>query len=201
MTDILVERFAALADPTDDSNWLDVRRRARRAQTRVAVAAAVLAATVAVATALAAGSGWVFNTHQHRVTAATSLSLNGSTWKVSITSGAFGRLCFRISGASATPSAACTGRLGGLHHARPFGAVVSKISGGQLWAGASIGFARRISITTTEGRSYTADTMAAPKGTKTPFRYWAIAVTGTASSITAYDAHGRSIRKSLAGLK
>ena len=44
MTDILFERFAALADLTDESDWLDVRRRARRRHLSIVVAAAAAAA-------------------------------------------------------------------------------------------------------------------------------------------------------------
>ena len=82
-------------------------------------------------------------------------------------------------------------------HERQFGAVDLKVPGGQIWVGATIGFARRIVITSTAGDTYAADTMAAPTGTKTPFRYWALAVAGTATSITATDAHGHSIRRAL----
>jgi hypothetical protein len=197
MTDALLERFAALADPTDDSDWLDVRRRARRTRKRAALAATAAAAVVVVTAALAAGSRWVFSTHDHRVTAATSVALSGRTWHVSITSGTFGRTCVRLTGS--TPNrTTCTSRLKELGRARPFGAIGLPVPGGQIWVGASIGFARRVVITNAEGRRYTATATAAPKGTRTPFRYWAVAVAGTGTSITAYDAQGRSIRKPLA---
>lgn len=196
MTDVLFARFAALADPSDSSDWLDVCRRAHRARGRVAVAAVAAAAVVAVAAGLAASGGWVFSTRDHHVTASTSVALNGKTWNVSITTGTFGRICFRVTG-STPPKTTCAGRLKQLVQARQFGAVHLEVPGGQIWVGATIGFARRIVITNTAGDTYTASAMAAPKGTKTPFRYWAIAVSGTAKSITAYDAHGRSIRKPL----
>lgn len=198
MTDVLLERFAALADPTDDSDWLDVRRRARRTRRRIALPIAAAAAVLVAAAAVAAGGGWMFSTHDRQVTAATSVSLDGKTWHVSITTGTFGRVCFHIDGSSGRT---CTGRLGELHQARPFGALDSKVSGGQIWLGATIGFARRVVITTTSGHTYTTATTAAPKGTKTPFRYWALAVAGTAKSITAYDARGHAITKSLTSLR
>jgi hypothetical protein len=199
VTDVLLARFAALADPTDDSDWLDVRRRARHMHTRVAVAVASAAAVLVAAAALAAGGGWLFSTHDRQVTAATSVSLNGKSWLVSITSGTFGRVCFRIG--EPTGKTTCVGRLGELRRARPFGATGSSVPGGQIWVGATIGFARRVVITDSAGRAYTAKAIAAPKGTKTPFRYWALAVAGTAKSITAYDADGHSIRRSLSALK
>jgi hypothetical protein len=194
MTDVLLERFAALVDLTDDSDWLDVRRRARRAHMRVAAPLSAAAAVLVAAAAVAAGGGWMFSTHDRQVTATTSVSLNGKTWNVSITTGTFGRACFRIGG---SPTTTCTGRLNELRGARPFGALESKVPGGQIWLGATIGFARRVVITTTSGHAYTTEATPAPKGTKTPFRYWAVAVAGTAESITVYDARGHTIRKSL----
>jgi hypothetical protein len=193
MTDTLLDRFAALADPTDDSDWLDVRRRARPSPMRVAMAAAAGAAVVAAATALAAAGGWVFSTHDHHVTAATTVSLDGKSWNVSITTGSLGRVCFRVEG-STGPT--CTGRLDTLRRARPFGAVSVKVPGGQIWLGATIGFARRVVVTTTDGHSFATETKAAPRRTKTPFRYWALAVSGRAKWITAHDAHGHAIRAS-----
>ena len=193
MTDVLFERFAALADQADDSDWLDVRRRARRPRSRIAATAAAAAALVAVATALATGGGWIFRAHDHQVTAATSVTLNRKTWRVSITNGTFGRVCVSIAGQRTT----CTSRLGQLGRARPFGAISATVAGGQIWVGATVGFARRIAITNAGGQVYSTKTIAAPKGTKTPFRYWALAVAGSATSVTAYDARGRSIWKTL----
>ena len=193
MTDVLFERFAALADHADDSDWLDVRRRARRPRRRTAAATAAVAALVAVATALAAGGGWIFRTHGHQVTAATNVTLSGKTWHVSITNGALGRVCVRIGGRRTT----CTSRLAQLGGARPFGAISANVAGGQIWVGATVAFARRIAITNVAGQTYSTTTMAAPKGTKTPLRYWALAVAGSATSVTAYDAQGRAIRKTV----
>jgi hypothetical protein len=196
MTDILFERFAALADLTDDSDWLDVRRRARHRHLQIAVAAAAAVAVAVVTAGLAATGGWVFSTHDHKVTAAATVSLNGKTWNVSVTSMRFGRLCFRVAGPGG-PAPTCSGPLGTLVRARPLGAVKVNVPGGQIWLGATIGFTRRVAITNDRGQMYTTDTIAAPKTTKTPFRYWALAVAGTAESLTAYDAKGHSIRKSL----
>jgi hypothetical protein len=55
MTDVqLAERFAALANPLDDSDWLDVRRRARRTSRRwLALPVAAAVAVVAAASAFA----------------------------------------------------------------------------------------------------------------------------------------------------
>jgi hypothetical protein len=52
---LLAERFAALADPLDDSDWLDVRRRAgdRRGRTWLVVAIAAALAALVVGSAFA----------------------------------------------------------------------------------------------------------------------------------------------------
>jgi hypothetical protein len=191
MTDLLTERFAALADSTDDSDWLDVRRRARRAGRRWPTVAAAAVAAAAAAAAVAAGSGWLFTTRDHRVTAVTQVQLGGQTWRVSVTSGGRLRICVRVSH-DATTRTACRGRL----LAPPFGARHVDVAGGQVWAGAAVGFTRRIAITDANRVVHSAATLPAPSGTKTPFRYWAIALDGTtATSIAAYDAHGRSITR------
>jgi hypothetical protein len=56
MTDLLEKHFAPLRNPSNDSDWLDVRRRARRPWRR-AVLVAVVAATVALLVAPAFGVG------------------------------------------------------------------------------------------------------------------------------------------------
>ncbi|HZS61758.1 MAG TPA: hypothetical protein VFA43_20965 [Gemmatimonadaceae bacterium] len=59
MTDILAERFEAIADPTDDSDWRDVRRRARLTTDRPIrplLVAALIGAAIAAAPALAFNS-------------------------------------------------------------------------------------------------------------------------------------------------
>jgi hypothetical protein len=53
MTDLLAERFAALATPADDSDWLDVRRRARGRGRRLVLPLAAAVAVLVVGSALA----------------------------------------------------------------------------------------------------------------------------------------------------
>ncbi len=56
MTDLLEQHFLPLRNATDDSDWLDVRRRARRSLRRVALVAAVaVAAALLVAPAFGVG--------------------------------------------------------------------------------------------------------------------------------------------------
>jgi hypothetical protein len=200
MNDVLYERFAVLADRTDDSDWLDVRGRARRGRRHHALAAvAALAAVVAVG-AVAAGGRWVFSSQDHRVTAVTQVSLAGRTWRVSLTTGPgrwLPRSCIRLSSPGhQTITGGCGPRVSRLV-GPPFGARRFAVPGGQIWVGTTVGFARRIAITGANGRVYAAQTVAAPRGTKTPFRYWALAVDGTARTITAYGARGQRISKAL----
>lgn len=56
MTDLLEQQFAGAKNPIDDSDWLDVRRRARRPWKRVALVA-VVAAAAALLVAPAFGIG------------------------------------------------------------------------------------------------------------------------------------------------
>jgi hypothetical protein len=198
MTDLLEARFATLADRTDDSDWLDVRRRARRPSRKWALIAAAAAAAIVAAASLAAGSAWLFSSHDRQVTAVTHVSLHGHTWRVALTTRAgnwLSRLCVELSrpGAPAL-SGGCApafSRLVG----PPLGARHFDVDGGQIWTGAIAGFARRISITDTRGHVHTTRAIAAPPGTKTLFRYWAIALAAPARSIAVYGAHGRVVSK------
>jgi hypothetical protein len=195
-----MERFAALADPTDNSDWLDVRSRARRRRVWLVAPVAAAAAVVAAA-AVAAGGGWIFSTHDRQVTARTEVTLAGRTWRVSYTAspkhGA--SFCARASSAGTATQWNCremgpgSPRLG-----PPFGALKLTVPAGQIWVGATVGFTRRIAITDTNGHVHATRVVKAPRGMKTPFRYWVIALDGTtAQSIAATGMHGRVIRKTL----
>jgi hypothetical protein len=198
MTDVLQERISAIADRTDDSDWLDVKRRASRRRRRFVGPAAALVAAAVTAAAVAAGNGWLFHSHDRSVTAVTRVSLHGVAWRVTLTTrpvGGLARLCVRLSSAAgATVSGGC-GRAPSRLLGPPFGARHFDIEGGQIWVGAAVGFTRRIAITSADGRVSSTRAITAPRGTKTPFRYWAVAIDSPARSITAYDARGRAITK------
>jgi hypothetical protein len=184
MTDALAERLAAYGSTKDDSDWLDVRRRVRARRARVVVPVAALIAAAVAAGAFAASGGWLFSTHDRQVTARTDLRLGSRTWHVSFR--VRGEVCATASASSVTRTA-CRDK-------GSFGALKLTVPGGQIWVGATVGFARRIAITDAVGASHTAQAVHAPKGTKTPLRYWAIAITASpARSITAYGDEGRSI--------
>ena len=212
MTDVLSERFGALADRTDDSNWPDVRRRARR-RARLVVPAALVAAAVVAAGAVAATGHWIFSAHARSVTASTHVRVGNTTYRASITMKGAGKICFSIAPPNKPPSwdRYCSD-VGGnltLHSENgtmvtllapgpAFRAISLRVRGGEVVAGASIDFARRIELTDAKGRVYSTQTIAAPRGTKTPFRFWAIGLEGTtASAIAAYDARGLAIRKTI----
>jgi hypothetical protein len=195
MTDALLERFAALAE-NGDGDWSDVRRRARGAGLRVAVPAAVAAAAIAAAAALAATGGWVFSTHDRQVTARTDIVLAGRTWRVSYSASTRARavFCLRASSPGTATRSSCTEMgPGSPRLAPPLGAMKLTVPGGQIWVGATVGFTRRVAITDAAGRVHKAQAVRPPKGTKTPFRYWVIALASAARSITSYGPNGRMI--------
>ena len=200
MTDLLEARFAALSDANDDSDWLDVRRRARRRSRRLALPAASAAAAIVAAAALGAGGTWLFSAHDHRVTAVTHVTLHGQAWRVALTTRAgswLSRLCVQLTRPDGTTvdggcGPAFSRLLGPASGARHF-----SVDGGQIWTGATAPFARTIAITDTQGRVYRARAIPAPRGTKTPFRYWAVALESPARSVAVYGADGRVIRKKL----
>lgn len=200
MTDVLAERFAALSEVRDDSDWLDVRRRARRRRARVALPAAVIAA-VAAASAFAASGGWVFSSHDRQVTARIDVVVAGHTWHVSYATSTARHavFCARASSSGSTDRSKCAEMGPGSPRWGPaLGGMKLMVPGGQIWAGATVGFARRIGITDAAGRTYMARTVKAPKGTKTPFRYWVIVLgSSPAHTITSYGSNGRKLTTTL----
>ena len=200
MSDVLHARFAALTDRTDDSDWLDVRRRARCRSRRVSVPLASAAAAIITAAALGAGGTWLFSSHDREVTAVTHVDVRGQTWRVALTTRAgtaLSRLCVQLS----RPDGSTVDRGCGPAFSRllgpTFGARHFAVEGGEIWAGATAAFARRVVITDADGHMHSARTIAAPRGTKTRFRYWAVGLGSRARAIAMYGADGRVLRKKL----
>lgn len=192
----LAERLGALADDNDDSDWLDVRRRARR-RARLALPVAVVAAALAATAAVAAATGhWIFNSHDDRLTAQTQVVVGGRTWHAALTTDIAPQLsvCIQISTAGEVTRSTCRAGFRGTKQqpiAFPYGALRLKVPGGQIWMGMTLLFVRRVAITDANGHVLSTRTIRAPRGTKTPFRYWAIGVSATpVRSITAYDDQG-----------
>ena len=217
MTDILAERFAAIADTTGTGDWLDVRRRARRPHVRIVLGGAAAAAAVAAAAALAAGGGWLFTSHGPLTTGSTQVQFHGTTYTLHALILARGRtFCLELSrgtklrlpaiangcGVSTLtvkglpqrllPRAAPTGL--------PFGAKNWDSGGGQVWFGDARPDVASIEIVDTSGHTFRAQT-AAP-APKTAFRLWVIALpSSTGRTIAGYDAHGKLVlRRSIYGI-
>jgi len=223
MTDLLAERFAAFADVTDDSNWLDVRRRARRGRRRFVPLIAAAAAVIVVAAALAAGGGWLFTKGGGEVQGTTHVQFHGKTYTAqalmdkggrsfcillvphqaisladdlnnSVARGCGGSV-LTVKGLpqSLLPSSAPTGPA--------FGALNFDQGRGQIWFGDTRPTIDTIAITDTHGHVFRTQT-AAPASMQTAFRIWIVALpTSTAQTIAGYDKHGTLVqRRSIYGL-
>ena len=198
MTDVLVERFAALADSTNDGDWLDVQRRARSKRVRFAVPVALVAAAVVAAAAFAASSGWIFSSQGGNLLGVTHVTVGGRVWRVTLNDQTRGTVSFFIVSASSGRTKS-SGGLADATSLRWFGpsftAASADIPGGQIWAGTTRSSTQRVSITDYAGRVYTAKTVPAPRSAKTPYRFWALAVAGSpAASLTTYNAAGNPTR-------
>ena len=79
MTDVLADRFAAVADLHDDSDWTALSRRRRWP-----IAATVVAAAVLATAALAGVGGWRFVHAGQDVNAFGTVVLNGHHYKVEV---------------------------------------------------------------------------------------------------------------------
>lgn len=195
MTDALAERFAALADHADDSDWLDVRRRARR-RVRVALPAAVVSAALCAAAAIAASGGWLFSGNGSALVGVTHVTINGTDWRVTLNDRKTGDTSFIVvsatSGGARSRGGIADVTALGSDGAR-FAAASTFVPGGSIWAGTTQASIVRVSITDYAGHAYAANTVAPPQRTKTPYRFWAIAVTGApAATLKTYTADGKS---------
>jgi hypothetical protein len=196
MNDAFAERFDALADRTDDFDWLDVRRRAR-GRTRFVLPTAAAVAAIAAASAFAATSGWVFSSNSRQVTAQRDVAVAGRTWDVSYSASTrlHAVFCLRATSPGAATRSRCVEmgpgepRIG-----PPLDGLKLSVPGGAIWAGALVGFTRRVAITDAAGHVHTALAVRPPRGTKTPFRWWLITLGASpARSITSYGSNGRHI--------
>lgn len=182
--------------------WVGTRR--RRARKVVPVAAVVAACLAAVA--VAASGGWLFNGHGQQIVGITHVTVQGRSWRVTLTQltrlhhATVSTLLVQASSGKMTLSPKAEG-VGGFTPlqllVRPFTAVRGPfVPGGQIWAGITRSTIRTVSITDYAGHVYTTNTIAAPGATKTPYRYWALGVSGEglATFLTTRDVNGKSIR-------
>jgi hypothetical protein len=209
MNDVLADRLSALVDTRDDSNWRDVRRRARRSRPRYVAApvAAAAAAAVVAAAALGAGSGWLFTKQDDGANGSTQIRFHDETWSlmsfmtndgrwVSLDLVRAGKAVARASGGSAlTVKGVPQGLLQkGAAVGPAFGARFLEDRGGQIWFGDARPEVASIQITDRRGRVYRTTT-AAPQGSiRVAFRLWVVGLpASTAVTIAGFDARGRLV--------
>jgi hypothetical protein len=209
MTDILGERLGALADFTDDGDWLEVERRARRPRRRVALAA-VLAAAVLTAAALAATGTWRFARSGSEVRATSSVAFQGRRWHVTVSSGTAHSFCVRLGRPNGAVAAQGCGvflvRLSrvvrDLHtnaiprFAQPFGGLRYRLGNGEIWFGTARSTVAEIRITDDRGAVHRTRTVTAPASLHTSLRFWVLALDpGTGRRIDGYGRDGRLVAR------
>lgn len=206
MSDVFVERFDALADWTDDSDWLEVQRRAKRTRRRLVVPAAFVAAAVCAAAAFAANS-WLFPRTPDSITAITHVQFHGTNWRVFLTVTPDRAFCATLTRTNARrqpggcnvwvkPVPLIVGTPNTFRielETPPFDGLRHIDGRGELWYGVAQANVARITITDLNGRVTSTATVAAPK---TKRRFWALPLPSShAMFISGYDANGHLIRR------
>ncbi|HEY3962726.1 MAG TPA: hypothetical protein VGL84_09380 [Gaiellaceae bacterium] len=206
MTDVLAERFAAFVNTTDDGDWLDVQRRARRSRRRFLVSA-VLVATAVCATAAFAANSWLFPRTPDSVTAITHVQFHNASWRIYLTVTPDRAFCATLTRGDArrTPGGCniwvkpipLIVRSTNSFHIQlatpPFDGLRHVDGRGELWYGVAQGNVARISITDANGHVTSTETVSAPKTTR---RFWALPLPSShAMFLSGYDASGRLIRR------
>lgn len=185
MNDVLADRFAAVADSHDDSDW-----KALRPRRRWPVVAAVVAAGVVAAVAVAAVDGnWHFVRSHRTVDASTTVELNGHRYSVAVylapnsTNGVTVALknahsFVLMSAAGAITRTRCQAVIGSNAYWTKDGAILFGISSERV---------RKVRV-----GSVTTDTVDAGAYLT---RVWALATPGRPKTIDALDAKGHLLRK------
>jgi hypothetical protein len=214
MIDPLAERFFPLEDFSDDSDWLDVRRRARRGKP-IVVIVVVAVAVVLAAAALAATNSWLFDAEHGRTTGETTVSLHGHTYAIELQLWRDGRyfglhlfgdrahtheLIAAYGGSIlAAPNAPAVPLIPRL---KPTGQAMFgmsyRVDGGEIWFGDARPEVAKIVVLDTRGHAAETATVAPPRAFKTAFRFWALALPSSyGRTIVAYDAHGALVDRRL----
>jgi hypothetical protein len=216
-----LERISPAAEARAESpDWQQVLRRRdmaggsrrlvwagpRTRRARMVVPIAIVVASCVVAAAVAASGGWLFRGHGHHIVGVTQVTVKGRSWRVTLTQlshvnhANVSTLLVQASSGNLTLSPKKEG-VGGFTPlqflVRPFTAVRGPfVPGGQIWAGITRSTIRSVSITDYAGHVFTTNTIAAPRASKTPYRYWALAVSseGLATFFTTHDVSGKTIR-------
>ncbi|HEY2328051.1 MAG TPA: hypothetical protein VGH52_11265 [Gaiellaceae bacterium] len=210
MTDVLAERFAALADQRDDSSWLDVRRRARVRRGRATAAVVAVAAVVCVAGAYAAASTWLFHHGPDSIDATTHVQFHGVDWKIYLSVTPDRAFCAALTrpGQKVKPGG-CNLWVqpiplfvqGGksfklVLSTPPFDGLRYVDGRGELWYGVAQANITHIAITDTSGRVRSTATAAPPHAGTSARRFWALPLPSShAMFISGYDAKGQLVKR------
>jgi hypothetical protein len=208
MSDLLADRFLAIADLADDGDWREVRGLAgRRARRRGAVLLAAAAAAVVTAVAVAATSGWVFRRAPNAEPSfARTFAFHGARWSLTGYLTGNGELsCFRLGPAGTAKPPGTTCLEAPLGWRSPTGTTVGfDHRGGQIWFGDARASVARVVITDSRGRTFSAPAVTTPTlpYPTARFRLWLIALpSSTAATIAAYDRRGKLLYEGPAGLR
>jgi len=213
MTDLLAERFAALAEPGQE-DWADVLQRARPQRRRLTIAAVTVAAALVTAAAVAAAGGWLFTKHGDTVSGQTSVQFHGAKYTVyaEVTSGgrflsldllkgkhylapgelpvasAGGNYVLAAPGVPAEPALPDPPAPSG----QPIAGNAYVRGGGEIVFGDARPDVGRVELRDRKGGVFSVETTAAPLQFRDAFRVWAVALpSSTAATISAYDHHGK----------
>jgi hypothetical protein len=206
MTDILADRFVAIADREDDGSWRDVRRRAEtRGRRRWVAPAVAVAAVVLAAVAVAANGGWVFKRAPgSEPSFARTFAFQGASWSLVGYADGDGRIaCFSVGRTEALLArrqrcSTALMRLPGLSSPLAGRVPITKTGwssrGGEIWFGDALPSVARVAVTDTRGKTFVAPAVPVPTlpHPTVRFRLWLVALPSSqAVSIAAYDRHGK----------
>lgn len=209
MIDPLAERFFPLEDLDDTSDWLDVRRRARRTRPIVLIVV-VAVAGILTAAALSSPSTWWFGSSMGQPTAQRTVLLHGRpyTLRMSVIDGSgrffalllyggdeHGQELTAVYGGPFLPPKGPVIATPGAHGPATV-AINYRTRAGELWYGDARPDVRRVAIVDLRGQLHLADTVQPPKQLVTKYRFWAIALDSSfGRSIVAYDADGSVVER------
>jgi hypothetical protein len=212
MSDLLADRFLAIADLADDGDWREVRRRARPAVRRWQVTLLVAtAAAVVAAVALAANDGWVFSRAAYAEPSfSRSFTFQGASWSVAGYLTSDGEVsCFRLGPKRTGGAAPMTCRVHletppGLASAPEGTTIGYDHRAGQVWFGDAPSRVARVEITDSRGKKHWSAAVVTPTLPEPTnrFRLWLILLpSSTAISVAGYDRHGKLLYRESPGAR
>lgn len=195
MIDPLAERFFPLEDLEDDSDWLDVRRRARRTKPIVLIVIVAVAVVVAAA-ALAAANTWVTAPQYGQPTGERTVTFHGHRYTIKLSlldrGGRFFAMLLYDHGDRRDELVASYG--GGflpVAHPPTVSPASYRSGGGEIWYGDARAKVARVVVVDVHGRRFSADTSAVQARFGARFRFWSLPLQSSyARAILGYDAGG-----------